>query len=305
MIELDMLEIIENLDENGFARIKRAETPIITVDCARGVDQSSALEMKYLVFPDWPGKQFKPIKCIWNISASPSSFIQIVIKELDLPCTGGNKLVLKEAGSTSKGICGKKPPPITSTANAMEFVLMLNAPGKHGARVQIGFMQKDGREGWTIAEFNSGKKGSSKKPSGRKGPKRPPIKLKSARKPPPKKPAPKKKKTFKEIKPYSADSVGAGYKSTVKEGDADRWAVKDRRPVLIGGGCAFLMLILGGAFYIGKMMQKDAVEQAKKSVEGSNKLPKFQIKDPIGIKSEESTETNVTTLSKEEEAKKS
>ena len=56
---------------------------------------------------------------------------KIVIKELDLPCTGGNKLVLKEAGSTSKGICGKKPPPITSTANAMEFVLMLNAPGKH------------------------------------------------------------------------------------------------------------------------------------------------------------------------------
>merc|ERR1712003_476137 len=105
-------------------------------------------------------------------------------------------------GSVSKPICGKKPPMITSTETEVSFDLILKNPGPRGARVQIGFMQKDARQGWTIAEFNKGKKAATAPkvdnsgrsirkpgmpPTGKNG-RKPAINLKSAKKAPPKKP---------------------------------------------------------------------------------------------------------------------
>ena len=37
-------------------------------------------------------------------------------------------------------------------------------------------------------------------------------------------------------------------------GDVQRWEKKDRRPILIGGGVVFLLLILAGAFFIGPVL---------------------------------------------------
>ena len=37
-------------------------------------------------------------------------------------------------------------------------------------------------------------------------------------------------------------------------GDVQRWEKKDRRPILIGGGVVFLLLILAGAFFIGLVL---------------------------------------------------
>ena len=99
------------------------------MDCSRGLDQASSTDPKYLVFPDYPERMYKPINCIWSIAASPGKYIQVNVKELSLPCGGGNKLLLKDGATTSKPICGKKPPVITSTEPKMGFNLMLKKPG--------------------------------------------------------------------------------------------------------------------------------------------------------------------------------
>ena len=41
---------------------------------------------------------------------------------------------------------------------------------------------------------------------------------------------------------------------------------QDRKPILIGGGVIFLLLILGVAFYIGQAMKKDKVQQLELQV---------------------------------------
>ena len=129
---------------------------------------------------------------------------------------GGNHLILKEAGMTSKKICGKSPSQlIVSTTEELTFVLIINKntprvwipsgtsnvlPSivKHyfqGLRVKIGFIQIGEPNGWTIDEYNKGKKVKALPKSPPKG-KRPPPKLKSAgpgKKSPPKK-SPKKPK---------------------------------------------------------------------------------------------------------------
>merc|ERR1712157_654394 len=75
--------------------------------------------------------------------------------------------------------------------------------------------------------------------------------------------------------------VGRNFRHTTKHGTADRWEVVDRRPILIGGGVVFLFLILGVAFYIGKLMKKDQIEQLKMAAE-KKEAPKFKIPPPQG-----------------------
>lgn len=317
--DLDLTEMTADIESGTTKRVRRAfaHGTITTVDCSRGLDQASSNEPKYLVFPDFPEKMYKPIKCIWSINASPGTYIQVNIKELILPCAGGNKLLIQDGKTNSKAICGKIPPMITSTEPQLGFHLMLNKPGPHGARVQIGFMQKDSRQGWTVAEFNKGKKAPAPKAADdrldRSGhlkrkpgtaPKRraPPTVLKSAgqapqvskqgpqagpagpprgsppRGPPSKKhghgPPPKQEK-------YDGDTR-QNFRHTTKHGTADRWEVIDRRPILIGGGCIFLLFILGVAFYVGKIMKKDQVEQDKLAAENKEK-PRFKIPDPVEV----------------------
>ena len=75
--------------------------------------------------------------------------------------------------------------------------------------------------------------------------------------------------------------VGRNFRHTTKHGTADRWEVVDRRPILIGGGVIFLLLILGVAFYIGKLMKKDQMEQLKMAAE-KKEQPKFKVPPPQG-----------------------
>jgi len=334
--DFDITEMVGDLENDTTNRVREkrafAHGTIITVDCSRGVDQASSTEPKFLVFPDFPDMMYKPIKCVWSIAASPSTYVQVNIKELTLPCAGGNKLLIIDGRTNSKAICGKKPPMITSTENGLDFHLMLNRPPPTGARVQIGFMQKDNREGWTVAEFNAGKKaGTAKNPkidrSGRMSrkpgttPKRrvPPTLLKSAGgqapqqskqspqggapKGPPNGPpsrirGPPAKPRGTPLKaPADPYHVRKDIKHTTREGPADRWEKVDRRPVLIGGGCAFLFLILGVAFYIGKIMKKDEEQQSKLNAENKEK-PRFKIPDPVEVidtKPAEKTESFETT----------
>ena len=53
----------------------------------------------------------------------------MVVKDLALPCAGGNKVIIKDMAGTTKPICGKKPPPITSTTNNLDFYVTVNKPG--------------------------------------------------------------------------------------------------------------------------------------------------------------------------------
>ena len=62
-------------------------------------------------------------------------------------------------------------------------------------------------------------------------------------------------------------------------GKVNRWEKQDRRPVIIGAGVIFLLLILGAAFYIGRAMQKDQLAQAEMKANGELEQPKFQIKE--------------------------
>merc|ERR1712157_601662 len=57
--------------------------------------------------------------------------------------------------------------------------------------------------------------------------------------------------------------VGRNFRHTTKHGTADRWEVVDRRPILIGGGVVFLLLILGVAFYIGKLKKGTKLNSSK------------------------------------------
>merc|ERR1712157_188181 len=76
--------------------------------------------------------------------------------------------------------------------------------------------------------------------------------------------------------------VGRNFRHTTKHGTADRWEVVDRRPILIGGGVVFLLLILGVAFYIGKLMKKDQIEQLKMAAE-KKEQPKFKVPPHRGL----------------------
>ena len=142
-------------------------------------------------------------------------------------------------------------------------------------RVRIGFIQIGEPNGWTIDEFNKGKKAKALPKSPPKG-KRPPPKLKSAGGPPKK--SPPKKSPKKPKKPnYHSPGNFALSRTRMKDkacltcvtklflvkktgitksqvGDVQRWEKKDRRPILIGGGVVFLLLILAGAFFIGLVL---------------------------------------------------
>ena len=63
--------------------------------------------------------------------SSPATVIQVNIEELNLACTRGNRLIIKEGKTVSKPICGKPPPVLTSMDNSLEFNLHLANPGKH------------------------------------------------------------------------------------------------------------------------------------------------------------------------------
>lgn len=291
-----------------FFALAKATEPIRTVSCDRGADQASPNEAKYLVLPDFPAKYHGgPTKCIWTIQTSAGSRIQVKIPEI-MSCQGGNHLILKEAGMTSKKICGKSPSQlIVSTTEELTFVLIVNKNSPRGMRVRIGFIQIGEPNGWTIDEFNKGKKAKALPKSPPKG-KRPPPKLKSAGGPPKK--SPPKKSPKKPKKP--------GYHSPVKKtgvtksqiGDVQRWEKKDRRPILIGGGVVFLLLILAGAFFIGRAMKKDQEKQAELKATGANELPKFQIPElenpenfiKSSTEGENNEERNTTNLTREESA---
>ena len=139
-------------------------------------------------------------------------------------------------------------------------------------RVRIGFIQIGEPNGWTIDEFNKGKKVKALPKSPPKG-KRPPPKLKSAggpqKKSPPKK-SPKKPKKPSYHSPGNLIRLWIEWERKIRLtcvtkcvsvkktgvtksqiGDVQRWEKKDRRPILIGGGVVFLLLILAGAFFIG------------------------------------------------------
>ena len=134
--------------------------------------------------------------------------------------------------------------------------------------MQIGFRQAAFPSGWTIAEFNKGKKA---KPA--------PVKSK---KPAKKGPAPKKKISAKSPKKrLSVTKLGKppGHKETLVYGDVDRPVVKDRRHIIVIGGVCFLLLLVGAAFYMGVAMKKDAAEQERLKAEGLDQLPKFEIKE--------------------------
>ena len=137
--------------------------------------------------------------------------------------------------------------------------------------VQIGFRQAAFPSGWTIAEFNKGKKA---KPA--------PVKSK---KPAKKSPAPKKKINLKSAKAskkrLSVTKLGKppGHKETLVYGDVDRPVVKDKRHIIVIGGVCFLLLLVGAAFYMGVAMKKDAAEQERLKAEGLDQLPKFEIKE--------------------------
>merc|ERR1712176_1460582 len=159
------------------------------------------------------------------MGTSAGSRIQVKIPEI-MSCQGGNHLILKEAGMTSKKICGKSPSQlIVSTTEELTFVLIVNKNSPRGMRVRIGFIQIGEPNGWTIDEFNKGKK------------------AKALQKSPPKK-SPKKPKKPSYHSPVKKTGVT---KSQI--GDVQRWEKKDRRPILIGGGVVFLLLILAGAFF--------------------------------------------------------
>lgn len=288
-----------------FLALAESTEPIKTVSCDRGADQASPNEAKYLVLPDFPGKYHgEPTKCIWTIQTSAGSRIQVKIPEI-MSCQGGNHLIIKESGMTSKKICGKAPSQlIVSTSEELTFVLIVNKNSPRGVRVKIGFIQIGEPNGWTIDEFNKGKKAKALPKSPPKG-KRPPPKLKSAGgKSPPKKSPPKKPKKPSYHSPVKKTGVT---KSQI--GDVQRWEKKDRRPVLIGGGVVFLLLILAGAFFIGRAMQKDQEKQAELKANGGNELPKFQIpelENPenfIKSTTENSEERNTTNLTREESTK--
>lgn len=68
-------------------------------------------------------------------------------------------------------------------------------------------------------------------------------------------------------------------KTRVVHGKVNRWEKQDRRPVIIGAGVVFLLLILGGAFFIGRAMKKDQAAQAELAASGQLEQPKFTIKD--------------------------
>jgi len=247
--------------------------PIKTVSCDRGADQASPNEAKYLVLDDYPSKTMKPSKCVWTVQTSAGSHIQVKIPELNIPCQGGNFLIIKESGMESKKICGQPPKQlIVSTSEEMTFVLVIPKPGSRGARVKIGFIQVGEMKGLTIEEFNKGGKAPPpKKPKG----KRPMPKGKSPKSP--KKPSPKKPK--RPDKPYTGYAPKSTKTKTVI-GSVNRWEKKDRKPILVGGGIIFLLLILGGAFYIGRAMMNDKIEQTKLEASGENKIEKFEIKEP-------------------------
>ena len=254
------------------------------VDCNRGAEQASAHETKYLVFPDFPAPMYKPMKCSWTITASPGAFISVTIKD-SISCAGGNGIYLEEGSSKTKAICGANTKTLTSKSQKMKFVVQLNKPGPKvrnfllyfityyfkGEIVQIGFKQNAFPSGWTIAEFNKGKKA---KPA--------PVKSKKS---PKKTPAPKKKINLKSAKKpkkrLSVTKLGKpqGHKETLVYGDVDRPIVKDRRHIIVIGGVCFLLLLVGVAFYMGVAMKKDAAEQERLKAEGLDQLPKFEIKE--------------------------
>jgi len=131
----------------------------------------------------------------------------------------------------------------------------------------------------------------SRKP-GHVPPGRKPV-LKSAKKPPAKAPAKPKKPAGIAPKTGRAPPKLSTYRNSLREGSADRWEKVDRRPILIGGGCLFLLLILGVAFYIGKVMKKDQEEQSKLNAE-KKEIPKFKIGGPAEVIKTESTETSAS-----------
>ncbi|CBY07269.1 unnamed protein product [Oikopleura dioica] len=261
--------LILNEEEINFRR-RRAADKIKTVDCNRGAEQASAHETKYLVFPDFPAPMYKPMKCSWTITASPGAFISVTIKD-SISCAGGNGIYLEEGSSKTKAICGANTKTLTSKSQKMKFVVQLNKPRPKGEIVQIGFKQNAYPSGWTIAEFNKGKKA---KPA--------PVKSKKS---PKKSPAPKKKIDLKSAKKpkkrLSVTKLGKpqGHKETLVYGDVDRPIVKDRRHIIVIGGVCFLLLLVGVAFYMGVAMKKDAAEQERLKAEGLDQLPKFEIKE--------------------------
>ncbi|CAG5102603.1 Oidioi.mRNA.OKI2018_I69.chr1.g379.t1.cds [Oikopleura dioica] len=285
------LEVIK--EDEIFIRRRRAGAGITTVDCNRGAEQASALETKYLTFPDFPTPMYKPMKCSWTITASPGAFIQVMIKD-SIPCAGGNGIYLEEGSAKTKAICGANPKTLTSKTQKMKFTVQLNKPGPRGEVVQIGFKQQAFPSGWTIAEFNKGKKAKpapvKPAPKKRPPPKKKPI-LKSAKKP--------SKKTKSPPKRLSVTKLGKppGHKDTIVYGDADRWEVKDRRHIIVIGGVCFLLLLVGAAFYMGVAMKKDAEEQDRLKAEGKDQLPKFQISEKDLPKSMVKTESQTPIVS--------
>lgn len=78
---------------------------------------------------------------------------------------------------------------------------------------------------------------------------------------------------------YQLSKATGNVKTRVVHGKVNRWEKQDRRPVIIGAGVVFLLLILGGAFFIGRAMKKDQAAQAELAASGQLEQPKFTIKD--------------------------
>ena len=78
----------------------------------------------------------------------------------------------------------------------------------------------------------------------------------------------------------------------------NRLAYQDRRPAIIGAGVVFLLLVLGGAFFIGRAMKRDQAAQAELAASGKLEQPKFTIKDDAPMTRIESTAADDAELVK-------
>ena len=119
------------------APIDEHEIPNVTIQCSRqtrvtGPGQPCQADsvLKYLVLPNFPERYDSPIICHWEISSMPGTFLQIYIRELSIPCTASNRLVIIDGEDQPKPICGlKNPPVIVSRNNTLEVKLFLADPG--------------------------------------------------------------------------------------------------------------------------------------------------------------------------------